>query len=394
MIISNDNLAENTNTIRPNPQQLRASKGSKVCLFCITSTRSGIGDEFLSLANNFQGNAVVVKGLPFDTEEFAIQNDRIHTAPFSISSPYSYFNIDAWQKLLRFLHRHQVTHIFFYSTSPVNALVTRFYRNATYSFWCHDPTPHPGEPLKVLIPKELDLRFLLSSKKCIQVFVANRHLKDLLINKRKVDSKIIKNMPLPYGNEIVRHCKYVKPINRTYDLIFWGRIEQYKGLNVLGLALERLSQDKVNPRVLIMGRGPINRYLSKKLIKQPNIHIRNSYITNTELAKGLCQSRTAIFPYMSATGTATIQASLVAGCRIIASDVGGFSELIDLDNEKAGQIIPPADPEALIQAIIKEMNIIHNTSRQAQLALDKYSPQTWANEIERSITESCRSTKS
>ncbi len=225
----------------------------KVCFFCVTSTRSGIGDGFLSMVQALDGHPdlIVVKGGAYRVDEFGVCADNIHTVNFTKKNLGSYFSFSEWRNLKSFLKEKGVDRIFFYSTAPINILVNIIYRKAAISFWCHDPLPHPGEPIKSVLPKEIDLNFLLRSARCRKIFVASQYLKSILIDNRSVCDSQISVYPLPIIDEICRHGSLREWQARRYDFIFWGRIEEYKGLHFFASALTLLREQGAQFNALI-----------------------------------------------------------------------------------------------------------------------------------------------
>ena len=210
-------------------------------------------------------------------------------------------------------------------------------------------------------------------------------MKKLLVDKKKIPHHKIVCLPLPWMDEIVRQGKRIDYDLRSYDFIVWGRIEAYKGLDVFGDALRILSAEGRTFKALIVGKGPVRRYLSDDILKDPNIKVKNRYVGNEELAGDICQSRIAVFPYTSSTGTHNVQTSLALGCRIVASDVGSFKELLTHDGELYGRLVPPGDPVRLADALRDLMANENHDIPSADTILKIYRPDTWARDIVKEI---------
>jgi glycosyltransferase involved in cell wall biosynthesis len=361
----------------------------KICLFCVTSSRSGIGDGFVSLANSMppETDIVILKGDSYENAEFTVSNDRICSVSFSIQKPMSYLSWRSWSKLMRFIRHHDVQHIFFYSTAPINSLALMLLRHVSYSLWCHDPIPHPGEPLRVVMPKELDQRLLLRGSRCKRIFVCSHAMKRLLVEHRDVSSSRITCYPLPVIEEITKHAKRQPYADRKYDIIFWGRIEAYKGLDILGSALNILRRKGVTFSALIAGRGPIEKFLPPELLAVPSVVIKNEYVENRELAADICGSKIAVFPYRSSTGTHTVQTSLAMGCRVVASDVGSFRELLTTEDTVAGELVLPEDPAALANALEAVLALPDCEPYAAERFADQFAPTRWAAAIAKDLEQ-------
>lgn len=81
-----------------------------------------------------------------------------------------------------------------------------------------------------------------------------------------------------------------------------------------------------------------------------------------ELAQLLQKCSISVCPYTDATQSGVIMTSYSLCKPVIASNVGGLSEMID--NEKSGVLVPPKDIKALSNAII---NILNNRKLYADM---------------------------
>ncbi len=91
--------------------------------FCVTSTRTGIGDGFLELINGGLAHperAVVVHGPGYESREFAISGELIYSLPFDKARPFTFLSPAGWHGFRRFCKLRQVGGIVCYSTSPIN----------------------------------------------------------------------------------------------------------------------------------------------------------------------------------------------------------------------------------------------------------------------------------
>ncbi len=110
----------------------------------------------------------------------------------------------------------------------------------------------------------------------------------------------------------------------------------------------------------------------------PNIHIKNRYVPNDELAKDICDSRVAVFPYSSSTGTHTVQTSLALGCKVVATDVGSFKELLTVDSGLVGDIVPYGNIKKLVACMRESLETDFDCSASAEKFSRIYSVENWA----------------
>lgn len=140
------------------------------------------------------------------------------------------------------------------------------------------------------------------------------------------------------------------PLN-TRRLIFFGRIEAYKGLDTL-LAANAIWQEKdAGIELLIAGTGPdLDRH--RAALAAPNIALVEGRIAQAELAAMVAGSAAAILPYHDATQSGVIASAFGAGRPVIATDVGALAEAVG----EAGLIVPSGDATALANAGLRIVN--------------------------------------
>jgi len=138
-------------------------------------------------------------------------------------------------------------------------------------------------------------------------------------------------------------------------MLFFGFIRRYKGLHVLIESLNHLQDKLPNYCLIIAGEFYEDEDLCRTKIEQFGItnHIRlfDQYIPNDQVADYFAAADVVIQPYLSATQSGVAQVAYHFEVPVITTDVGGLAEVIP--HEKAGLIIPPNDPVALSEAIIR-----------------------------------------
>lgn len=134
----------------------------------------------------------------------------------------------------------------------------------------------------------------------------------------------------------------------TY-VLFFGLIRDYKGLDVLLLALKELDNDV---HLIIAGEvyGSFEKY--QDLINthqlEDRVHLYLRYIPDEEVKYYFSASNAVVLPYKSGTQSGIIAIAKHFSTPIVTTDVGGFSEFIK-GNE--GKIVAPNDDVALAEGI-------------------------------------------
>jgi len=139
-----------------------------------------------------------------------------------------------------------------------------------------------------------------------------------------------------------------------FVLLFFGYIRPYKGLDTLLEALPHVLQH--HPvTLLVVGESyeGIAHYVerTKKLGIADAVVLHTQYVPNDSVSMYFSACDVVVLPYRSATQSGIVQIAYQFGRPVIATDVGGLAEVVL--HEKTGLIVPPDNPPALAQAIIR-----------------------------------------
>jgi len=213
-------------------------------------------------------------------------------------------------------------------------------------YTCHD---NPFEPKETPAPF---MNFLEKTfAKSADIVITHSNFVKNSIEKYLKNKKII---VLHLG--IYERICYVKEkfnLSGPLNLLFFGRIEEYKGLDILIESFEILKRKKLDIFLTIAGRGKISGTLLYK-IQSLNINLKNYWLSNEELCDLLNKADVLIAPYKQATQSGIVITALTYGIPIIATDVGANREFIE--DGKDGFLVKPNDPEDLA----KKIEIIYN----------------------------------
>ena len=146
--------------------------------------------------------------------------------------------------------------------------------------------------------------------------------------KKYVSNKTIEVLPLGIHSDLCP--KFEKKFNsnkESLDVLFFGRIENYKGIDTLVRAYEILKKENLEIKLTIAGRGKIDKDLENK-INELDIIFKNYWISNEELCRLIENCDVLVAPYKNATQSGMVSVALAYGVPIIAINVGSFSEYI------------------------------------------------------------------
>lgn len=165
--------------------------------------------------------------------------------------------------------------------------------------------------------------------------------------------------------------------NSNKIILFFGNIQHYKGLDILINAMNYLKDESIN--LLIVGRDQISlknlKQLAKKLNVDKNIFWRCEYIKEEEVSEIFRIAKVIILPHRHIDQSGVLMSAINFEIPIIASNIGGFAEIIE--DGKNGYLFQKENPKDLALKI-KNFFISENLDNMSkQIALLKNSWKTW-----------------
>jgi len=217
-----------------------------------------------------------------------------------------------------------------------NLMALRYARRLVVTL--HDPVPHTGSRIDG-VSRILSLP-VLAAARVIHVHreAQRRFLSSIAPWKRVAVA--------PHGSFAPLFDPPPFDAAKKEDLVlFWGRIEPYKGVDILAAALDRIDPKY---RVVIAGMGDPGPEARAKIAVSPRATFLNRFIPDAELRELLIRAKFAIFPYRSATQTSVPLLAAAFGAIPVMSPVATFRELAaEVDGVLMGQLTP----EALAKAV-------------------------------------------
>jgi glycosyltransferase involved in cell wall biosynthesis len=137
-------------------------------------------------------------------------------------------------------------------------------------------------------------------------------------------------------------------------LLFFGIIRPYKGLDLLLRAMPGIVRE-TQAALVVAGEFYSGREETYRLVEElelrEHVHLVDAYVPNDQVGIYLSAADVVVLPYRSATQSGIVQVAYQLERPVIATDVGGLSEMIR-DGE-TGLLVPPGDVEALEAAVIR-----------------------------------------
>jgi glycosyltransferase involved in cell wall biosynthesis len=206
----------------------------------------------------------------------------------------------------------------------------------------HDVRLHRGEWHPVWA---LSLWMLI--KYADRIFVHGTWAMSTLVDRGVSNNRIT---VVPHGDYsfFTKYCQ--THIKETNTVLFFGRIEDYKGLEYLIKAEPLITEKEPDVKIIIAGEGNFEKY--RKLIKYArNFEIFNRFLSEEKVAGLFQTAKVIILPYTEGTQSGIIPIAYAFKKPVVVTDVGSIPEVVD--DGKTGFIVPPRDEKALADAIIK-----------------------------------------
>jgi len=134
-----------------------------------------------------------------------------------------------------------------------------------------------------------------------------------------------------------------------FSALMFGRMEAYKGLDVLLAAAQDLAAQGVQFQLDLAGSGPELERLAPEFAALSGVRIEQGYVSSARLIEKMQAADCVVLPYLSATQSGVLAAAMGNGRFVIASRVGGIPDLVQ--HGENGLLVEPGVAEGLAQAL-------------------------------------------
>jgi glycosyltransferase involved in cell wall biosynthesis len=228
----------------------------------------------------------------------------------------------------------------------------------------HDPSPHPGAPRLPAAKRAIRAAWLRRAQRLV---VHSDSLK-----KELAAADLTRVWVMPLGVEPA-----ATPLRRPPErcVLFFGRLQTYKGLPVLLAAMRLVWSHRPDVRLLVLGEGPE----AARLPADERIERSIGYVPESAIEPMLRRASLVVLPYTQASQSAVGLLALARGVPAVVSDVGALPDLA-LDRSF---VVPPENPRELAAAIVRHLD--HSASVR-EAALQRAQHQfSWRVVAERSV---------
>lgn len=160
-------------------------------------------------------------------------------------------------------------------------------------------------------------------------------------------------------------------------ILYIGRHTFEKGIQILINSIPKIIKEYEKIKIIIAGTGPMTEELKDKVLKMDleKDVIFTGYISEEEKSKIYRVADLAVFPSIYEPFGIVALEAMIAGCPVVASDVGGFSEIIH--NRFNGVKFQCGSVNSLKDSVLEVLNDFQLSSRLIENGLkvvrEKYS---------------------
>lgn len=309
--------------------------------------------QVVNSINSFSDKVLFVT-TQFIKRKYVDQTVNIEIFNLTKENIFTYVNINTMHRFQKCILDFNPDIVYIYSPHPWNMIIfKKIKKPSVYVF--HDPFFR-------VKPRFFSRNYFFSTIYVNEYNIAIKHSKKIIFTCRKVANRAMKKwnippekvdvIPLPSLRMFDYYDKY-KDCPPHYDIIFFGRADKYKGLDVLFKSALYLKNVGKEIKGLIVVQGDLFSVVDASLVKQVSnsFEIINDFLSEEELGKYIAASKMVVAPYISATGSHVPHVAFCYGKPVIATNVGCFPEYIK--DERFGVLVEPASVKALADAILK-----------------------------------------
>lgn len=323
--------------------------------------RHAIGDCYKNMVNSLsrKDNVSLVHGSCYKSAEFSDDfkykiEENFYRAG-RIAGKYKAFLFS--MKLKKLIKKNGIKKILIFDECEW-FLIFLYYAlrklNLEWYIYIHDPLSHTGEKKGIRFVRDFVYKHIIP--RCKVIFVSyTRAIEELRKDRAIFSDKEIIVQYLPRMKELefddLRRDMESGKLENEFDIAFFGRLEDYKGIDVLIDALEILKNKyRHEYKTIIVGSRGDRKDIVRQYAKlNSNVTFIDKYIESRELAEYIAKSRVVVLAYRDATGTQTVQVANYYNKPVIANDVGCFNEYVE--HGINGFLLNKLNPESLADAI-------------------------------------------
>lgn len=260
-----------------------------------------------------------------------------------------FFLYKRWQILWK-LRQYEIEFILCPMIAFWTYMINKMFYKTPVCIINHDPQPHSGDKSTALL-NFFGMQKVYRSAKIIFV-----HSKCFINYVEETYDKKGQVFYIPLGRQVFQSDLKSKSSSLQYsgdkiNFLFFGRIEKYKGLDILAEAYQKVSKICENVTLTVAGAGSFKEY-SSLYNRLTNVTVINRWIGDSEIGSFFCGPNVILVaPYVDATQSGPLLIALEYNVPVIATDIGGLSEQVI--EGKTGLLVKAGDKNSLADAMVR-----------------------------------------
>ena len=250
---------------------------------------------------------------------------------------------------------------------PITARLAHYMsRRSKIVVTVHDPKPHSGSDADFMVRS--GQRFADQVRAQAHMFHLHGEACILQFGSQAAGRLLVSTM---HGLIHVPNADELRPPEPGRILMF-GRMEAYKGLDVLLTAADILAQDRNPCKIVLAGRGAdLDDRKRQRAGGLANVEILDRFLRPAEVVEQFQRAAMVVLPYLDATQSGVAAAAIANARPMIASAVGGLVDVVRDGYE--GLLVRPGDAPALAASLSR---VARDPTLYAKLAGGSASAQT------------------
>jgi glycosyltransferase involved in cell wall biosynthesis len=212
----------------------------------------------------------------------------------------------------------------------------------------HDSIIHVGDAASAKTPQWI---YDLACSRATERIVHAPQVKKLLTKRTGAPAETVHVIPYVIVGDV--DISVGKDVREEPEVLFFGRIWEYKGLEYLIKAEPLISANAPQTRIVIAGTGEDFARYRRMMVNPENFIVHNEYVSDEKRAELFRRARIVVLPYIEASQSFIISIAYRFGKPVVATTVGGLPEMVD--HGRTGFLVAPRDVEGLAKAIVELM---------------------------------------
>jgi len=154
---------------------------------------------------------------------------------------------------------------------------------------------------------------------------------------------------IPHG--LLPYAAAPTPVPTTQTVLFFGRIEHYKGLDLLVDAAKIAQASLPGLSVIVAGQGPEAARCQELAGGSPLFDWRIGFVPQEQTAALFSEAAAVVLPYRDASQSGVVPMAFANGRPVIATDVGALCEAVQ--DGRDGLLVDDPSPAGIAAAIVR-----------------------------------------